>query len=100
MSTLNRWLRQPVFKAALRERREQILAHAVGRIQSTLGEAVDALRDCLSSDSDATRVRAATAILDHAYRGREALDVAERLNELEATLRQSQPAAFGVSRAG
>jgi hypothetical protein len=69
-STLKRWLKEPAFLAAYREARREVLEGSIGRLQAATGTAVDALlavaRD---GKKDGDRVRAAVALLDHAFRG-------------------------------
>jgi hypothetical protein len=70
-ATLRRWLHLPAFRAAYRQARRELVEAAVGRLQAATGQAVDTLlavaRDAEAKDSD--RVRAAVALLDHAFRG-------------------------------
>jgi hypothetical protein len=68
--TLYRWLALPDFRKAYRDARRRIVEGAVGRLQAAAGTAVDTLlavaRD---GKKDGDRVRAAVALLDHAFRG-------------------------------
>jgi hypothetical protein len=57
---------------------------AVARLQSGAGEAVDALRRKLSCGRPGDEMRAAVAIIDHAARGVELLDLTDRIEALEA----------------
>jgi hypothetical protein len=69
-ATLHRWLRLPEFQAAYRQARRELVEAAVGRIQAATGSAVDALVTVAKSGAkDSDRVRAAVALLDHAFRG-------------------------------
>jgi hypothetical protein len=68
--TLYGWLRRPDFRAAYRRARRELVEAAVGRIQASCGEAVNALLAVVrSARRDGDRVRAAVALLDHANRG-------------------------------
>ena len=77
-ATLRRWLKEPGFRAAYRQARRELVEGAVGRIQAATGQAVDTLL-AVAKDGrkDGDRVRAAVALLDHAFRG---LTDAEALN--------------------
>jgi hypothetical protein len=69
-STLRRWLHLPAFRATYRRARRELVEAAVGRIQAATGQAVDTLLTVAKSGpKDADRVRAAVALLDHAFRG-------------------------------
>jgi hypothetical protein len=75
-STLKRWLHDPSFAAAYRCARRELLDVAVGRIQAATGTAVDALMAVARDEAkDADRVRAAAALLEHAWRGAERADL-------------------------
>src|SRR5262245_29807917 len=69
-ATLRRWLRLPAFRAAYRRARRELVEEAVGRVQAATGQAVDALLQVARhGERDGDRVRAAVALLDHAFRG-------------------------------
>lgn len=85
-TTLGRWLKEPSFLAAYRAMRRTTVESAIARIQNATSEAVDALRLNLNAEKPADQIRAAVAILDHAARGVELMDLAERLDALESRL--------------
>jgi hypothetical protein len=69
-ATLQRWLRMPVFQTAYRQARREVVEAAVGRIQAATGEAVNTLVSIAKSGArDGDRVRAAVALLEHAFKG-------------------------------
>jgi len=69
-ATLRRWLRLPAFLAAYRKARRELVESAVGRVQAATGQAVDSLLEVARHGKrDGDRVRAAVALLDHAFRG-------------------------------
>jgi hypothetical protein len=69
-ATLGRWLRMPAFQAAYRQARRELVEAAVGRIQAATGQAVDTLVSIAKSGArDGDRVRAAAALLEHAFEG-------------------------------
>jgi hypothetical protein len=75
-ATLHRWLKDTGFLAAYRQARRELVRAAVERLQGGVGEAVDALRTVARDGAkDGDRVRAAVALLDHAFRGLELPDV-------------------------
>jgi hypothetical protein len=74
--TLRNWLQIPGFAAAYRSARRQLVEQAIGRIQGATGQAVNTLLTVAKSGArDGDRVRAAIALLDHAFRGMELADV-------------------------
>jgi hypothetical protein len=85
-NTLGRWMREPAFLTAYRDVRRTFVESAIARIQNATGEAVDALRRNLTCGRSGDEIRAAVAILDHASRGVELMDLAERLDALESRL--------------
>ena len=82
-STLLRWLREPEFGSEYRAARRLVVESAIGRLQQTATEAVDALARNLQCGIPAVEVGAAKAVLDQAIRGVELLDLAERVAALE-----------------
>jgi hypothetical protein len=75
-ATLHRWLRLPAFCSAYRRARRELVEAAVGRVQAAAGQAVDTLLAVANSGAkDSDRVRAAVALLDHAFRGLTDADV-------------------------
>src|SRR5262245_62049894 len=69
-ATVGRWLRLPAFREAYRAARRELVEGAVGRIQAATGQAVDTLLAVAKGGrKDGDRVRAAVALLDHAFRG-------------------------------
>ena len=81
--TLRRWLKQDDFLAAYREARRQVVEKAVAQLQNSAWAASTTLLKLLGSSSDSVRLRAAMAILDHAHKGVELLDIDERIAALE-----------------
>jgi transposase-like protein len=84
-STLLRWLKEPEFGKEYRTARRLVVEGAVGRLQQTATEAVDALARNLTCGIPAVEVGAAKAVLDQAMKGMELLDLAERVAALEQT---------------
>src|SRR5262249_41617928 len=67
---LPRGPRRPESQAASRQARRALVEGAVGRIQAATGQAVDTLLAVAKGGAkESDRVRAAVALLDHAFRG-------------------------------
>jgi len=84
--TIWRWMKQPDFRAKLRDARRAVVEGAIGRLQQAATEAVTTLQRNLTCGTPAVEVRAATAILDQAIKAVELFDVVERVEQLEARL--------------
>lgn len=85
-STLKGWLRRPAFRAAYAAARERVLERTVARLLAVTGKAVDALEKNLDAREAKDSTRAAVAVLTHAVRGVEALDLAGQVAELRQQL--------------
>ena len=86
--TLHRWLKQPAFKAAFRAARRETVEKAGALLQQASAAASATLLRLLNANSDSVRLRAATAILDHANKAVELMDFEERLSSLEQQAEQ------------
>jgi hypothetical protein len=84
--TLKGWLVLPEFAAAYARARREVLERTVARLLKATGKAVDTLEVNLVAERPSDQIRAAVAILEHAGRGVELLDLAERLAEVERRL--------------
>lgn len=80
--TLRRWMGQGAFMAAYRAQARELNAQALQTLMAAQQEAVQVLRDGLTAESEATRVRAASRLLEIGLKVRDH-DIEERLNELE-----------------
>jgi hypothetical protein len=81
-----RWLHLPTFRAAYRQARRELVEAAIGRVQAATGQAVEVLLDLARhSRRDGDRLRAANALLEHAFRGLAAPDVLHGEPESDAT---------------
>lgn len=90
--TLYRWLHQPAFRAAFRQARRELVEAGVGRLQAATPHAIEALvAVARHGRRDGDRVRAANALLDHAFRG---LTDADRIHGTPAT---GKPAPSGTA---
>jgi hypothetical protein len=82
-ATLLRWTQEPVFKAALRDARRQVIDATIAHLQGVTGEAVAALRKALTCNVPTVRVSAARALLEYGFRSWEMVDLEERLAAVE-----------------
>jgi hypothetical protein len=73
--TAHRWLGQPLFQAAYRRARQQLVTAAVARVQSLAVDAVETLASVMRSGAkDSDRLRAATALLEIVLRDWDSAD--------------------------
>jgi transposase len=89
--TVHTWLADDAFRRRVAEVRTDLFAQAVGRLSRLAGQAADTLGDLLGSKNDPVRLQAARAILEGGLRLHEALDLATRLESLEARLAATPP---------
>jgi hypothetical protein len=82
--TLKGWLARPDFQQAYRQARHQLLERTVARLLALCGQAVETLGRNLTCGRPTAENRAALAILEQATRGVELLDLAARVEALEA----------------
>ena len=82
--TLRRWLAAPAFQADYRAAREQAVRIAVGRLQGLLSAATEALERAMTCGTSAVEMRAAVAVIEHAFKGTDLIDLAERVATLES----------------
>ena len=80
------------FKARYRDARRQVVELAVTGLQQATGQAVETLVEITGNIAapQAARVSAAKTILDFAVKGVELVDLAERVERLEAQVREER----------
>jgi len=86
--TLYRWLEKDIdFKKALQEAKESIFNEALENLKSLSREAVNTLRDLLTSrHKDTARLGSAKTILELALKQKELEDIEKRIEALEERL--------------
>jgi hypothetical protein len=88
--TLQRWLLLPDFQAAYREAQHHGFEVALSKLEAATGKAVDKLVDELAGAKASDRIRAAVAILEHAFRAKDLVEHETRIAELERILAELQ----------
>jgi hypothetical protein len=69
-TTVYRWMHLPEFRTAYRQARRELVERAIGRVQAATGQAVETLVSVARDGRrEGDRVRAAMALLEHAFRG-------------------------------
>lgn len=90
--TLYRWMQEPAFSAAFRDSRRASFSPAIARIQTMTTAAVSTLGKVLVDPNApaASRVRAATSILEQAAKAIEFEDLEARLATLEQAAKRDE----------
>ena len=90
--TLYRWMKEPVFDAGYREARRTAFGQYSARLQHMSAAAVTVLGKVMADPNApaASRVRAASCILERAAQAIEIEEIEARLNALEAAAEQSK----------
>jgi hypothetical protein len=88
-TTMFRWLQDKDFHAGYMRARRESVRQAIGRLQSKTSEAVNVLVEIMnnSDTSPFARVGAAKAIIEYSIKAVEVEDLAQRVEELEASLK-------------
>lgn len=84
-TTIHRWLNDPVFSSALRESRERVFESRLAALQGASSQAVETLFEVMTDKTAqaSARVSAAKCVLELAIKGRDQLELSERLAYLE-----------------
>lgn len=87
-ATAARWIKEPTFQKRYAEAKQQAFGEALNYLQQTMLGAVAVLRSVMLSDTAkaATRVTAASKLLELAFRSHELYELEQRIAALEATL--------------
>lgn len=81
---LGMWLKDAEFCAELRKAQSDVLSHAVRRLTTLSGKAINTLEASMDSDMPAVALRAADVVLNRLLALAELHDLAERITALEA----------------
>lgn len=96
---VSRWQQEPGFRARVRELQKQTVGQAVAVLREGLTEAARELRDLLTHDSAAIRLRAADVLLRHSLGAFEVLDLMEQMEQIGERL-DAQDEAMREMREG
>ncbi len=86
--TITRWMKLPAFRQALSAERARLLEGCVNLLHTGARHAIEALLRGLKAEREADQLRAAALLLDNLFRGRELLDVNEKIAELTALIEE------------
>ncbi len=82
-ATLLRWMQDEGFKADLTAARRALVAEAISRLQTMLTDATRTLHVLLTCRAPTVRLGAARALVEFAFRAKDAEDFETRLDALE-----------------
>jgi hypothetical protein len=96
-STLRRWAKDPDFKREWRQRRQQVTEGVVAQLQIYALEAVQAFYKIMNDEKStaSARLTAARSIMAYAFKGQDALEMEERIAEIEALVSEQEEFGHG-----
>lgn len=90
-STVHRWLKQPEFRAALKQAQDEAFSEGIIRIKSNVTKAVDVLVELLESEDNQIKIRAAENVIEYAVKLSHNDELEKRISSLEERLKETQP---------
>lgn len=84
--TINRWLKQPLFKNTIEEKRQELFEAGLNRLQAATDKAARTIIALLDSDDETTQRLSAKDILNFALKAIETQDLEERIERIEELL--------------
>ena len=81
---------EPTFRRRIADARGQLVARATGKLADAGTKAVDVLLELLDSELHTVRLGAARSILEIGSRLREAVELEDRVHQLEAQLGENE----------
>ncbi len=84
--TIYTWLKQPEFKEALYNARNELTKDNLNKLKESLGEAINVINGLMHSGKEMVSLKASQLIIDYTLRLRETEDFEERLEKLERIL--------------
>ncbi|WP_146402666.1 hypothetical protein [Pseudobythopirellula maris] len=89
--TLHRWLKtDPAFRQRVDEARDELFRSTFGALVASGAKAVEKLTKLLNAESEQVQLGAARAILEHMSKGREQVELTERVAELERRITEGR----------
>ena len=86
LSTVKRRMADPVFRKLVSDLRQEVLTAALGRMTDNMTRAADAVAALLDAEQPAIRLGAARTLVSLGLRLQDALDLTDRMRELERAL--------------
>jgi hypothetical protein len=89
-STAHKWLKQPAFRAALKQAQDEAFSDGIARIKGNVTKAVDVLVELLESEDNQIRIRAAENVIEYAVKLNHNDELERRIAGLEERLQGKQ----------
>jgi hypothetical protein len=101
--TAARRMADPHFRRRVADLRGEMVRRSLGRMADGMSEAADVLRKLLAAESESVRLGAARSMLELGLKLRDAVDLAEQLADLRASVQEiksagAQPSGLGYRR--
>jgi hypothetical protein len=93
-SRVHVWLKQPAFRAALKQAQDEAFADGIARIKGNVTKAVDVLVELLESEDNQIRIRAAENVIEYAVKLNHNDELERRIADLEERLKGSQSSSW------
>jgi hypothetical protein len=87
-STAHKWLKEPAFKAALKQAQDEAFADGITRIKGNVTKAVDVLVELLRAEDNQIRIRAAENIIEYAVKLNHNEELERRIIEMEERMKE------------
>ena len=97
--TATRRLAEPAFRRQVAQLQTEMIQRALGQLSDAASEAVATMRKLLTAKSESVRLAAGRSILELGTRLRDALELEQRLFDLERRIEREHPQATGRNAA-
>ena len=84
------WLKNPKFKQAISQGKEEVFSEALQQLKSAAGTAVTTLLELMQSQDERVKLSAAEKVLGYAFKAKETYDLETRLAAIEETLSEEK----------
>jgi hypothetical protein len=88
VTTYWRWMQEQSFLEQYRKVRRGILENTVAKLQSVTHQAIETLERNLTCENPAAEIRSAQIILEQSIKGLETLDIENRLEMMERSIKE------------
>ena len=90
VTTYWRWMQDENFLKHYRKARRGILENTVAKLQSVTYQAIETLERNLTCENPAAEIRSAQIVLEQSLKGLEILDIENRLESVEESLKEKE----------
>jgi alpha-L-fucosidase len=90
VTTYWRWMQNEYFLRQYRKTRRGILENTIAKLQSVTHQAIETLERNLTCENPAVEIRSAQIILEQSIKGLETLDIENRIETIEDSLKAQE----------